>query len=370
MGVFVNILELCLSPSLGGLELYLYRSAKHLSKTDNVLGVIRDGGRLKAFFEREGLPFHTATTFFHSFPILAAKRLAHLIDRRQIDVIHMHWGRDLPLAALSRWFSKRRPRLVYTRQMKMTRSKDDFYHNFLYGQMDLMLCITDKLAAEAKQFLGGACATKVKRLYYGVDVPSRLLSQEERQVLRQDWGVQAQDFLVGLFGRIEENKRQHLLLDVIAKAKKEQVALRALIVGHAMQGPYLENLKSRVVREGLDQEIIFKDFVDRPQDWMQACDCVVLATVEETFGLVLIEAMRVAVPIVGTNRGGVPEIIDHELTGFLFEPDDIEGLYQCLLSLKTDEGLRKKIAGAGELKAGRLFATENHFRQLREYLKG
>lgn len=370
MVVFVNILELCLSPSLGGLELYLYRSAKHLSKTDNVLGVICDGGRLKALFEREGLPFQTAKTLFHSFPILTAKRLARLIDRRQIDVIHMHWGKDLPLAALSRWFSKRKPRLVYTRQMKMTRSKDDFYHNFLYGQMDLMLCITDKLAVEAKQFLSGAYARKVKRLYYGVDVPSCLLSQEERQVLRENWGVQTGDFLVGLFGRIEENKRQHLLLDVIAKAKKEKIGIRALIVGHAMKGPYLENLKSRVAEEGLHQEIIFKDFVDRPQDWMQACDCVVLATAEETFGLVLIEAMRVSVPIVGTNCGGVPEIITHELTGLLFEPDDAEGLYKCLLTLKMDGDARKKMAEAGEEKARRLFATEDHFVQLREYLKG
>lgn len=366
----MNILELCLSPSLGGLELYMYRSAKHLSQKENVFAVIREGGRLKSFFERDGLSFSTEKTSFHAFPIVAATRLAALIDARKIDVIHMHWGKDLALAALSKRFSKRKPRLVYTRQMKMTRSKDDFYHNFLYGQMDLMLCITDKLAAEAKQFLNGAYEAKIKRLYYGVDAPPRLLTQEERHALRQDWRVKEGEFLVGLFGRIEENKRQHLLLNVIAKAKKEQVHMRGLIVGHAMKGPYLENLKTRVAQEEMGQEIVFKDFVDRPQDWMQACDCVVLATPEETFGLVLIEAMRVGVPVVGTNRGGVPEIIDHELTGLLFAPDDVEGLYKCLLSLKMDENLRKKIAAAGEEKARRLFATEDHFVQLREHLKG
>ncbi|MEC4678759.1 MAG: glycosyltransferase family 4 protein [Nitrospirota bacterium] len=366
----MNILELCLSPSLGGLELYMYRSALHLSKTDNVLVVINDAGKLKAFFEREGLLFSSEKTTFHSFPMLAAKRLARLIDQRQIDVIHMHWGKDLALAALSKWFSKSKPRLVYTRQMKMTRNKDDFYHNFLYGQMDLMLCITDKLAAEAQEFLRDEYAEKIKRLYYGVDAPPRLLTRAERLILRQGFALKTGDFLVGLFGRIEENKRQHLLVDVIALAKKKETPMRTLIVGHAMKGPYLENLKTRVADEDLKNEVIFKDFVDRPQDWMQACDCVVLATEEETFGLVLIEAMRVGVPVVGTNRGGVPEIIEHEMTGLLFEPDDIEGLYQCLLSLKTDEDLRKKIAEAGEKKAARLFATEGHFLQLREHFKG
>ncbi len=366
----MNILELCLSPALGGLELYMYRSAKHLSETDPVTGVICEDGQLKAFFEREGLAFSTEKTFFHAFPVFTAKRLASLIDVREIDVIHTHWGKDLPLAALSKWFSKRKPRLVYTRQMKMTRSKDDFYHNFLYGQMDLMLCITDTLAAEAKQFLNNEYVAKIKRLYYGVDTPSHLLTHEERQGLRQDWGVKKDDFLIGLFGRIEESKRQHLLIDVIAKAKEAQQDMRALIVGHAMNGSYLENLKSRVTETGLKEEIIFKGFVARPQDWMQACDCVVLASFEETFGLVLIEAMQVGVPVVGTNRGGVPEIIDHEETGFLFESDDGDGLYKCLRSLKMDEDLRQKLAKAGQLKARHFFATEDHFKRLRACLKG
>ncbi len=366
----MNILELCLSPALGGLELYMYRSAKHLCKTDNVTAVIREDGRLKAFFERENLLFYTEKTSFHSFPILAAKRLAHLMDKHEIDVIHMHWGKDLALAALSKWFSKSKPRLVYTRQMKMTRSKDDFYHNFLYRQMDLMLCITKKLVAEAKQFLCDEYGPKIKRLYYGVDAPPRLLTHAERLILRQGLGLKKDEFLVGLFARIEENKRQHLLVDVIALAKKDAIPMCALIVGHGMKGPYLEDLQSRVVTENLEKEVIFKDFVDRPQDWMQACDCVVLATKEETFGLVLIEAMRVGVPVVGTNSGGVPEIIDHEVTGLLFEPDDVEGFYQCLRSLKTDDDLSKKIAEAGEQKAGLLFETEGHFSQLREHLKG
>ncbi len=365
----MNILELCLSPALGGLELYVYRSALHLSKTGKVFTVIKEGGKLKALFEREGLFFSTEKTLFHSFPIAAAIRLAALIDARNIDVVHLHWGKDLALAALSKYFSKSKPRLVYTRQMKMTRSKDDFYHNFLYGQMDLMLCITDKLVTEAKAFLNDQYETKIKRLYYGVDAPHRLLTRAEKLILRQGFGLKSGDFLVGLFGRIEENKRQHLLVDVIVLAKKKAIGLRGLIVGHAMKGPYLENLKTRVEDEDLKNEIFFKDFVDRPQEWMQACDCMVLATPEETFGLVLIEAMRVGVPIVGTNRGGVPEIIDHEVTGMLFEPDDVEGLYQCLHTLKTDEDLRTKMAEAGRIKAEYLFASEGHFVQLREYLK-
>ncbi len=366
----MNILELCLSPSLGGLELYMYRSAKTLSATDTVFSVLHEDGKLRPYFEREGLSFSSEKPYFHHFPVCTAKRIAALIDTREIDVVHMHWGKDFALAALSKYFSKRKPRLIYTRQMKMTRSKNDFYHRFLYQQMDLMLTITDQLVREVKGFLSPENAHKVQRLYYGVDAPSRLLSQEERKDLRQGWGVDQKTFLVGLFGRIEENKRQHLLVEVIAKAKENKMAMKGLIVGHAMKTAYLNHLKNSVKAQHLTEDIVFEGFIEHPQDWMQACDCVILATPEETFGLVLIEAMRVGVVVVGTNRGGVPEIIDHEDTGLLFEPDNAEALYECLLRLKTDHSFRRKLAEAGEEKAERLFVTEDHFSRLRAFMQG
>ncbi|MFQ5587626.1 MAG: glycosyltransferase family 4 protein [Nitrospiria bacterium] len=365
----MNILELCLSPSLGGLELYMYRAVKNLSGADNVISILCSDGRLKPYFERDDLEYVTEKSHFPPFPVLTAKRIAALIDARDIDVLHTHWGKDFPLAALAKKFSRRKPKLVYTRQMKMTRNKDDFYHRFLYRQMDMMLCITDQLAEEARQYLNAENTQKIQRLYYGVDTPSCVLSREERQDLRQTWEVDKGTFLVGLFGRIEENKRQRLLVEVIARAKKNNTAMKGLIVGRAMSLSDLNQLKSLVERQGLKQDIIFQDFVERPQDWMQACDCVILATAEETFGLVLIEAMRAGVAVAGTNRGGVPEIVDHAKTGLLFEPDDITGLYESLLLLKNDAPFREKLAAAGRKKADQLFDTDLHFRELRRLMK-
>lgn len=218
----MNILELCLSPSLGGLELYMFRSSSILSETDTVLSLLHPKGQLKARFEKAGLSFLTEKTGMQTLPLMAAKRVAGLIDEGQIDVIHVHWGKDLALAALSRWFSKRKPRLVYTRQMKMTRNKDDFYHNFLYGQMDLMLAITDNLANEVRSFLSPENAKKVVRLYYGVEAPKTPVSQEERRKIRQGFGLDDETFLVGLFGRIERGKGQYLLIEALARARKKK----------------------------------------------------------------------------------------------------------------------------------------------------
>lgn len=366
----MNILELCLSPSLGGLELYMFRCAKALSETDTVLSVLHPRAQLKTVFNKEGLSFLTEKTGVHTLPLLAALRLAKRIDERQIDAIHMHWGKDLALAALSRRFSKRKPRLVYTRQMKMTRSKKDPYHNFLYRQMDRMLAITDTLASEVRGFLNPEDAKKVVRLYCGVEAPKVVLDQEKRNKIRQGFGIDHETFMVGLFGRIEKGKGQYLLIEALARAHihSNHIRIAALIVGNAMDASYLEELKMQVRRLGLQNNIFFEGFVDEPQTWMQACDCVVLASHEETFGLVLAEAMLSGVAVIGSDRGGVPEIIEDGKSGLLFRSGESDVLYHALVRFAEDRDFHQKTAEAGRAKAAKCFDKKTHYVKLRQHL--
>lgn len=365
----MKILELCLSPSLGGLELYMLRTVRALSQSDDVLSVIHDAGQLKNYFKKEALPFLTERVSFRALPILAAKRLADLIDAHNIDVLHLHWGKDLPLAAFAKAFSRKKPRLVYTRQMKLTRDKDDFYHNFLYRQMNRMLVITDQLAVEARRYLSPVNAAKIVRLYYGVDAPSQFLGTSKRQEIRTALGIAPESFLVGLFGRIEEKKGQHLLIEALNHARMDALKIKGLIVGQAMNEAYLKRLKDHVNQQGLSKTIIFKGFVNNVQEWMQVCDCVVLATNEETFGLVLVEAMHAGVAVVGSDSGGVPEIIDDGKTGLLFPAGDGKALYRSLAKLKENPVLKKAIALAGKEKAQQQFSSKAHFENLRDHLK-
>jgi len=90
-----------------------------------------------------------------ALPLVSAFKLAKIIDENKIDIIHMHWGKDLALAALAKFLSNRKPKLVYTRQMMITRYKNDFYHRFLYSQLDLMLTITQQLEDLCKKFIPG-----------------------------------------------------------------------------------------------------------------------------------------------------------------------------------------------------------------------
>lgn len=364
----MNIIELCLSPGLGGLELYVFRSSEALlnSKTgaNKVIAVISEKSKLDRYFQKNSsIATKYIKSFFSPLPLLNAKKLARIIDQNNVDIIHMHWGKDLPLAALGKALSKRKPALVYTRQMMITRKKNDAYHNFQYRQINRLLTITKELESLCKQYIAVA-KDNIQTLYYGVKAPDKLLNPDEITRRKLNTGFNKNDFVAGLFGRLEEGKGQHLLIKAIAMANKNGRQIKALIVGHEMNAGYRNKLLALANKLNVAENIIFNDFVDKPQDLMQICDCVCLTSYEETFGLVLPEAMRVGVAVIGSNKGGVPEIIDHKVTGLLFDSQDEVSLHDQIVYLHDNPAIKQEIARSGKIKADDAFNNEKHFRSL------
>lgn len=365
----MKILTICLSQDLGGLELYAYRSALKLTENSELVFVAHPQGKLADKLATSPINTYQMTTSFYRFPLISAFRLARLIDRLGIDLIHMHWGKDLALAALAKKLSRRKPALVYTRQMNVTRSKKDMYHQFLYGEMDLMITITKLLADLYLDFLGDAFKNRIKPLYYGVSKPAHELSNEEISTSRKEIGFDDNDFIAGCFGRLEHGKGQYLLIEAIKQAADEGTIIKALIVGHEMNPGYRNELKAKANELGIANNIEFKDFMPDPQNMMQICDCIVLTTHAETFGLVLAEAMRAGVAVIGSKAGGVPEIIDHEDTGLLFESKNSTDLKNQLLKLESDASFKHRLATNGKKKSDDLFNEEKHFEALSSILE-
>ncbi|UCB53856.1 MAG: glycosyltransferase family 4 protein [Thiotrichales bacterium] len=364
----MNILELCLSPGLGGLELYVFRSAQALAENNHVLAVLNTAGKLTDYFNAHSdIEASYLEKSSKVLPLFNARKLAAIIDRNEIDVIHMHWGNDLALAALAKKLSRGKPALVYTRQMKITRYKTDFYHRLLYDQMDLMLTITRQLEKEARTFIPGR-DDRITTLYYGVNAPAEFLSHDEIRHQRSELGFNDDDFVTGLLGRLEKGKGQHLLIEALAMARRDGLEPKALIVGHEMNPGYRSELLQQARTLDVDSNIVFMDFVPEPQKVMQLCDCIALTSREETFGLVLPEAMRCGIAVIGSNKGGVPEIITHKKTGLLFESWNSASLYKQIHRLYTDADFRKALAANGKIDADSRFNTEDHFSSLERHL--
>lgn len=363
----VKVVELCLSPDLGGLELYVLRVARWMAQTGiDYLAVVAPKGRLQALLHEESLPYRTLRVRLRWFPLAAARRLARWIDAEGIDLIHLHWTKDLNLAVLARRLAKRPVRIVQTRHMSITRAKHDWYHRALYRHLDLMLVITRRMQEQALRFLPLA-AERVHVLYHGVPGPPPLPPDRCRQ-LRARAGVPPGRFVIGLIGRIEPGKGQQVLVDAMALLVRRGRDAHVLLVGHPMRSRYLGDLRRRIARLNLEDRVYYYGFHPRPQALMACFDCVVLTTFGEHFGLVLIEAMRAGVAVVGTDAGGVPEIIEANATGLLVPVGDATALADAIETLMREPALRRRLAKAGKAAADARFNEEQHFARLAEWL--
>lgn len=359
----INLLELCLSPDLGGLELYMVRAAKALDETMNVISVINPIGKLEQYYQDTQYRYVTLKKKSNLVMFASARKLAQIIDEHEIDIVHLHWTKDIPIAVSAKVFSKRKPKLVQTRNMTMTRFKNDFYHRFLYRNIDLMLPVTHQVADQIKTFIPESVRPKVEVLYMGSDRPE-LLDAEGADAVRRELGME-DTFAVGMVGRINEAKGQHLLIEAVARINDPSV--HAYFVGHEMKKGYTDQLRAMAEKLGVSERIHFLGFMKYPHHFYQACDAVVLASKWETFGLVLIEAMQVGTAVIGSNSGGVVEIIDDNETGLLFEALNSESLAEKIALLK-DEPLKHRLAEAGRIKAEKVFSNEKQFEALKTIL--
>ena len=357
----MNILELCIAPALGGLELYFHRCCVELQKRGHTIVSVRlPGSRLEALGKKDGIPTRSLLRGNKFFPWRHARQLARIIAEHRIDVVHAHHKDDLPLAALTKSTGKRPFRLVFTRQMPLTHKKKDPYHRWLYTKIDLFITITELLKRDALEKLP-LPSDRVLRLYYGVPAPP----SKDEVFLKQFLTIsQPGDFTIGVFSRLEYQKGQHLVIDALKKLVGKEIPARLYIVGDVMSAEYNESLLSQVKSLGLTDRVVFKGFLPQPALAMMGMDVLVLPSRNEAFGLVLAEAMRCGIAVMGVNAGGVPEIIDDKQTGLLFEWGNTDQLAGHLEHLFREPAFKNQLARRGKEKADREFNREAHFQQL------
>lgn len=363
-----TIIELCMSPDLGGLELYMMRAAKALKDEFNVISIINENSKLEQYYD-ENYQYIKIKKSSNLFMFGAARELAKIIDERHVEIIHMHWTKDIPFVVLAKLLSKSKPKIVQTRNMTMTRFKNDFYHRLMYKNIDLMLPVTYQVKEQLQTFIPEDIRPKIEVLYMGSDKPE-MLSEAEVQSLKSELGFGENSFNIGMVGRINEAKGQHLLIKAVDVLVKKGLDVSAYFVGHAMEESYLDGLKQDIKRRNLEKNIHFLGFMKNPHHFYQICDAIVLASKRETFGLVLIEAMQVGTAVIGANSGGVVEIIDDEETGLLFESQNYESLAGSIEKLIQNPTMNVNIAKTGQVKCEEKFSNERQFLKLAEIFKG
>ncbi|MBD3389250.1 MAG: glycosyltransferase [Candidatus Altiarchaeales archaeon] len=177
-------------------------------------------------------------------------------------------------------------------------------------------------------------------------------------------GSGRRDKTVLYVGRLAEKKGVEYLVKAFPAVKEAHPDAKLVIVG---EGDELENLKNLAESIGFKKSMSFEGSVnhDRLRDYYQRGSVLVLPAVydsegdTEGLGVVLLEALASAMPVVASNIGGITDIVEHEVNGLLVEPGDVKGLGEAVNRLLDDEGLRERLASRGREMVVERFGWEN-----------
>jgi len=157
-----------------------------------------------------------------------------------------------------------------------------------------------------------------------------------------------QPFRVGIVGRLDRWKGQHVFLDAFADAFPSGPE-EAVIVGAALFGEngYDSELKRQAAALAIEDRVVFRGFRDDVEDELRQLDVLVHASViPEPFGQVVVEGMAVGLPVVAADAGGPAEVITDGVDGLLYPAGDAGALAQALRRLASEPALRTKLGEA------------------------
>ena len=161
-------------------------------------------------------------------------------------------------------------------------------------------------------------------------------------------------FIVGSVSRLTREKGQDYLIRSIPIVLKEIPNAYFIIAGDGPDRQYFENL----IRDlGVYKNVRMPGFVEDKNYYYSMFDVFVFPTVWdlEGFGLVVPEAMMHRIPVIGSNQGPVPEIIDNNLNGIIVESKDETALANAIIKLGLDKNLRKKMGENGYKKTSAIY---------------
>lgn len=285
----------------------------------------------------------------------ARRKLVRLFRREQPDVVHCN---DLPTSQMVGQSAERLgiPRVCHHR-FPFDRLTVDWLNKFgAERHVFVSRYLMDDVCGVSPQVAAAPCAI----VHDGLPLPS-IPTDTERKAARTQLNLPLNKVLVLFAGQLIERKGVADLIQAwhaISSAASRHAEL--LIVGDDLQngGRYRIDME-RLARQ-LGSPARFFGFQRNLPDWLAAADVAVVPSHVEPLGNATLEAMAYALPVVGCDVGGIPEMIVDEETGVLVPPKNPEELAAAIQRLIENAELRKRMGTAGRRRCERHFSIENH----------
>jgi len=343
-----HVLQIVGNAIVGGMENYVVRLVERLPRERYGISVLAPfespfTDRLREFGADVFITQVTDEPSWQSIQLASA-----LIQSRAVDVIQSHLPNAHVLAALAGRLTGR-PVLATVHGRAMTTL--DIEVQRLAGTHLAVVCRQSYFQA-----LGvGIDPRHVHFVPNGVDV-ERFRPQHSRTgALRTRFGIDADAPLVGFIGRLSVEKGPDLFLRAALSIFAQCPRSHFVLVG---EGAMLKQLQVFASRFGIAEAVHFAGSQDDMPAVFNELDVVVSSSLSEAMPLAVMEAMASGVPVVACKVGGIPDLIEHGVTGWLAPEGDYDELATRVVDLLEDDALRLAAGKAARARAVGRFALE------------
>ena len=351
----MNIGIVCYA-SVGGSGIVATELAKALAVRGHQVRLISSDPPFRLGEFEAGLVFHEVKT--PGYPLFRepqyllslANKLVEVAREFDLDIIHAHYAIPHAVAAylarqiLSASTIKKVPRVVTTlhgTDVTIIGSDESYSETaaFCIDQSDAVTAVSDSLRQDTYRQLQVAADIRV--------IPNFLDCQQHRRLPDQGLGARYRNGddhtkLVIHVSNFRPVKRAEAVVRIFHRIR-ERVPARLLLIG---DGPELP-LARRVARElGVSADVDALGEQEQVVPILSVADLFLLPSSEESFGVAALEAMACGVPVVASRVGGLPEVIEDGVSGFLHDEQDLEGMAASGVQVLSDPQLHQRVAGA------------------------
>lgn len=330
----------------------VFRLVQHLGVADFDwhIGGLSSQGDMQDMFRSQGARI-AAFPDGNDHPGSVTGRIREYVETHKVDIVHSHTPRTLFMAclALRRRSANRQVRHLATKHI--LNAPQDRRWGLLYTLFDrLTLYLPDHLVAVSRKIKNqisgtpGLSASRVTVIQNAIDCDSFCQSYL-RDVCRAEFGVAADQLVIGSSGRLDLVKRYDLLLMAFSALLQRHPEARLMLVGDGVLRGELERMSEGL---GISHAVLFTGFRQDIPRLLAAMDIYIMASANEGLSLSILEAMAAGKPVVITDVGGAREVVETGRTGLIIPPLSVDAIKEALLFLLESEVERRKLAQAGK----------------------
>ncbi len=337
------------TPIHGGAERHMLLLARNLNKEKYQVALICSKYKQLDLWCKEwasnGFSVHRIKVV-HKHDPRTLGQMKQILNREKPDLLHIHlWNPGACRYAFGAVNTKT-TKILSTEHdpFPLTGLKNSFKKNCL-KKTDFTIAVSDA-NREMLLKLYPQVKNKITTVHNGIDLeefrqPLIHFANQHRLMIRQKlFNAGPQDFVIISVAALHERKGLKYLLEAFAKVAEKKENAKLAIVG---EGPERKNLEKLIKNLRIDNKVVLTGVQNEIAKLLKSADLFVLPSIKEAFGLAVVEAMDAGIPIIGSNTGGIPEIIENGKTGNLVEPRDAQGLADKILELMENPPLCQKL---------------------------